>query len=349
LLLFFQKKKILSFFGVSTINRFGQRLLWVLMGFLLCVRLGNMAWQQNMYGPGPLAVSRAVVVPAGGTGAVAAVLKADGAITYPVVFRLAAWLTHKDGAIHAGEFLIPARSSIGDILGILRHGLPVQHQVTIPEGLTGVQIAKILNAAPAAVGQVAAPPDGAVLPQTYDYTLGTSRRDILRRAERAMQTAIANNWPRRDETVPLRTPADALVLASIVQAETPLPAELPEVAAVYENRLRQGMKLQADPTVIFAASGGGMTGGVGITRADLAAPSPYNTYLHGGLPPGPICAPGIAAIQAVLHPAGIDALYFVATGLGGSAFTDDYQTHRKNVAKYRAVKAEAQGEVLNRR
>jgi UPF0755 protein len=301
-----------------------------------------MAWQENINGPGPLAATRAVIIPTGGTAPAAAALRTNDTIRYPWVFRLAAWLTHKSGHIHAGEFLIPARSSISDILNILRHGLPIEHQVTIPEGLTATEIAQILNSAQAATGQVTPPPQGAVLPQTYDYTLGTSRAEILRRAERAMQTAIANDWPHRDADLPLTSPADAITLAAIVQAETPLPAELPEVAAVYENRLRKGMKLQADPTVIFAASGGILTGGATITRADLATVSPYNTYLHAGLPPGPICAPGIAAILAVLHPAHINAIYFVATGLGGSAFTDDYQQHQKNISAYRALKQKAE-------
>ena len=294
-----------------------------------------MAMNETLTAPGDFASSKTVVIQAGGTAEVADTLAQAGVLRYPILFRLAAWLTHQQGHIHAGEFLIPAHASLQQMLNILRFGAVVQHQVTIPEGLTGMQIAKILNAAPAASGTVAAPPEGAVLPQTYDYTLNTPRAVILHRAERAETTALAHAWDQRDSAVKL-TPHEALVLASIVQEETPLAAELPKIAAVYENRLAKGMKLQADPTVIYAASGGAVASGVAITRSDLANPSPYNTYMYEGLPPGPICAPGLAALNAVLHPVASDDLYFVATGTGGHVFSKSYKQHLANVAAYRA-------------
>jgi UPF0755 protein len=272
-----------------------------------------------------------VVIPAGGSVATANALTTAGVIRHKLVFRAAAWLTRHDGVLHAGEFIFPAHASIRDILNILRHGKPVEHQVTIPEGLTGAQIAKIINAAAAATGEIAIPPEGSVLPQTYNYLWGTPRAAILARAETAMQTDLNGAWPKRDPNVPLATPQEALVLASIVQQETPLGHELPQVAAVYENRLRLGMKLQADPTVIYAATGGKQSGGASISRADLANPSPYNTYAHAGLPPGPICAPGAAAIDAVLHPAASDALYFVATGNGGHVFSRVFKDQLRNI------------------
>jgi UPF0755 protein len=231
--------------------------------------------------------------------------------------------------------LIPARSSIQEILTILRFGAPVEHQVTIPEGLTGAQIAAILNAAPAATGRVTPPPDGTVLPQTYDYLYGTRRSKILLRAETAMTIALADDWAGRDRRIDLASSYQALVLAAIVQQESPLQGELPEIAAVYENRLALGMKLQADPTVIYAATEGAASGGAPISRAQLANPSPYNTYVHPGLPPGPICAPGIAAIEAVLHPAATRALFFVATGTGGHVFAETFPQQLSNIKKYR--------------
>jgi UPF0755 protein len=258
-------------------------------------------------------------------------------ISHPLVFRAAVWLTRRDGPVRAGEFLIPARASLHQVLDVLRHAAPVEHEATIPEGLTGAQIAKLLNGLPGAAGRVAAPAEGAVLPQTYAYTLGTARGAILRRAEAAMGVALAGAWAGRDRRIVLASPDAALVLASIVQEETPVAAELPRIAAVYENRLAAGMDLQADPTVIYAASGGAVASGLGITRADLAAASPYNTYVKGGLPPGAICSPGIAAIEAVLHPAASDDLYFVATGTGGHVFSKSYSQHLANVAAYRAV------------
>jgi len=307
----------------------------LLATLLMVARLADMAVRESYYGPGPLGVTCDLVVPAGGTARVAAALAQAGVWAHPLVFRLAAWGTRADGPIHAGEFIIPARSSLAGILDILRHGAPVQHQVTIPEGLTGVQIAKILNAAPDAAGVVAAPADGAVLPQTYDFTLGTPRAAILARAEAAMDQALSTQWAGRDAGIPLATPRDALILASIVQEESPIAAELPEIAAVYENRLARGMKLQADPTVIYAATGGQSAGGAAISRAELAADSPYNTYVVAGLPPGPICAPGLAALNAVLHPAASDALYFVATGNGGHVFATDFAGQLRNIEKYR--------------
>jgi UPF0755 protein len=294
-----------------------------------------MAVDESYFAPGPLAVSRAVVIPPGSTADAAEILARDGAIAYPLVFRAAAWWTRKQGPIRAGEYFVPARSSLAQILRILRFGAPVQHQVTFPEGLTGIQIARILNSADAASGHVAAPPEGNILPQTYNYILGTPRRSILARASAAMQSALAAAWANRDRTISLTSPDQAVVLASIVQEETPLPDELPKIAAVYENRLAQGMKLQADPTVIFAASNGATAAGQPITRDDLGNPSPYNTYAHAGLPPGPICAPGLAALTAVLHPAHSKDLYFVATGAGGHVFAETFAQQLANIAAFR--------------
>ncbi|MBB5373575.1 endolytic transglycosylase MltG [Acidocella aromatica] len=303
----------------------------MLVTLLVTLRAGQMAAKQAYTSPGAGQTNADVVIPTGGGSATAEALAKAGVIRHPLVFRAAAWLTRTDGVLHAGEFIFPAHASIREILNILRHGKPVEHQVTIPEGLTGAQIAKIINNAPTATGEVTAPPDGSVLPQTYNYPWGTPRAAILARAEAAMQASLDTAWPNRAQNVPLNSPQEAVILASIVQQETPLGHELPQVAAVYENRLRQGMKLQADPTVIYAATGGKQSGGTGISRTDLANPSPYNTYAHAGLPPGPICAPGAAAIDAVLHPANSDALYFVATGNGGHVFSRLFKDQLRNI------------------
>jgi len=303
------------------------------MAALVLLAAGLRVEQSAYNGTGPASTATDVVVP---EGAAAAALANAGVITSPLVFHIAEKLTRGDGPVRAGEYLIPAGASLAQVLDILRHGTPVQHHVTLPEGLTSAQIVKILAGLPAASGDVTPPAEGAILPQTYDYLWGTPRAKILARAEAALQAPLAAAWAARDPNLPLASPQDAVTLAAIVQAETPVPAELPMVAAVYENRLNKGMKLQADPTVIYAASNGALTGGRDISRTDLASASPYNTYVYGGLPPGPICAPGLAAIQAVLHPATTDALYFVATGTGGHVFTATYTTHLKNVAVYRA-------------
>ncbi len=316
----------------------GDKIGIALLALLVLFRLAVMLAERIVQAPGPLPVSAALVIPEGDSIAVMEVLRRDGVIDHPGVFLAAAYFTRGQGPLHAAELFFPAYASIADILGILRYGVPVQHHVTIPEGLTGTEIAKILNAAPAASGSVPAPAEGSVLPQTYDFTLGTKREAILQRAQKAMQTGLDAAWAQRAPAVPLQSEQQALVLASIVQQETPLPAELPQIAAVYENRLAIGMKLQADPTVIYAASNGATSGGQPISRADLANPSAYNTYAHPGLPPGPICAPGLAAIQAVLHPAPIKAIYFVATGTGGHVFADNFTAQLRNIAAYRDAK-----------
>jgi len=313
------------------------RLILILVTLLVVLRLYSMAVDETYNAPGPLQNARTVVIPPDGTAAAAAVLRRDGVIKYPAVFRAAAWFTRGQGPIHAGEYFVPAHSSLAQVLWILRFWAPVEHQVTIPEGLTGDLIAKILNAAGSASGSVPPPPEGAVLPQTYKYTLNTPRIKILQRAEAAMQAALAREWAGRDVSVPLAWPEQALILASIVQEESPVGAELPKIAAVYENRLVRGMKLQADPTVIYAASGGATASGPAISKMDLANTSPYNTYIWEGLPPGPICSPGLSAIDAVLHPAKSDALFFVATGTGGHVFASTYQEQLANIAAYKAA------------
>jgi UPF0755 protein len=310
------------------------RLVILLVLLVLCLNLGKMAINETYTAPGPLPTTRAIIIPPAGTATAAKLLHQNHAITTPLAFRAAAWATRKQGPIRAGEYTIPARSSIAQILQILRFAPPVEHQVTLPEGLTAFQLAKILNAAPATTGRITLTTEGSLLPQTYDYTYRTPVQKIAARAAQALQTAMAAAWPNRDPSIPLATPAEAITLASIVQEETPLAAELPKIAAVYENRLRQNMRLQADPTVIYAATYGVTASGQPISRANLANPSPYNTYIHPGLPPGPICAPGLAAILAVLHPAPSKNLYFVATGTGGHIFAQTFTQQLANIAAF---------------
>ena len=233
----------------------------------------------------------------------------------------------------------PARGSLHGAVDILRHGRQVEHHLTIPEGLTAQEIASLINRAPALTGHVTPPAEGAILPNTYDYLWGTSRIALLDRAEHALTATMAALWPDRAPDLPLDTPAQAIILASIVERETAKPSERPMVAAVYINRLRAGMKLQADPTVIYGVTDGSGTLDRPLDHADLQAADPYNTYLNTGLPPGPIAAPGIASIKAVLHPAQTDALYFVADGTGGHVFSHDYAQQVKNVAKLRALES----------
>ncbi len=316
------------------------RWLFPLLVLLAVLGAGRLFVEQAWNGPGPLPQTADVVVPHGTTEVVGEALRQARIIDGVFAFLLAVALTGAEGPLHAGEFAFPARSSLHAVLDILRHGRQVEHHLTIPEGLTAQAIAALINAAPALAGHVAAPAEGAILPNTYDYLWGTSRQALLERAEHALVVAMASLWPERASGLPLDSPAQAVTLASIVERETARPSERPMVAAVYINRLRAGMKLQADPTVIY-----GLTDGSGVMdrpldHADLELPEPYNTYLNLGLPPGPIAAPGIASIEAVLHPAATDALYFVADGAGGHVFSRDYAQQEKNVEKLRALESE---------
>ena len=287
--------------------------------------------------PGPLPKTTNIVVPRGGLGRLATGLAEAGAIDNPLHFRVAVWLSRHDGALHAAEFGFPEHASLNQVLTILRTARPVEHHVTIPEGLTAHQIAALLTKAEAASGEVTRFEEGSVLPQTYAYEHGATRDSILARARTAMSKAVDAAWAARGPDLPLSTVRDALTLASIVERETAKPEERTHVASVYINRLRQGMKLQADPTVVYAASGGAGVLDHKLTRAELDRDDPYNTYRNVGLPPGPICAPSMASVQAVLHPAVSNDLYFVADGAGGHVFATTREAHERNVARYRLL------------
>jgi UPF0755 protein len=250
---------------------------------------------------------------------------------------VAAWLTRGEGTLHAAEFAFPAHVSIRLVLAILRSGHPVEHRLTIAEGLTAQQIVAVLAHAEAMTGDVRAFPEGSVLPQTYDYEYGADRSVIVVRAKAAMDKDLAAAWADRAPGLPLSSPRDALILASIVERETAKPEERPHVAAVYLNRLRLGMRLQADPTVIYAASNGSGVLDHPLTRADLVRQDPFNTYRSAGLPPAPICSPSLDSLHAVLHPMASDDLYFVADGTGGHVFSRSYEAHDIAVAKWRAL------------
>ncbi len=289
--------------------------------------------------PGPLPEAKAVVVPRGGTAIAAEALKAAGVIENAAAFEALSWLTIFDGNIRAAEFAFPPKATIADVLAILRTAKPVEHRVTIVEGLTAKQIAGVLLAAEAASGPMEIPPEGAALPQTYAFDRGMSREAIYGRAKAAMDRELAAAWAARAPNLPLSAPRDLLILASIVERETAKDEERPHVAAVYLNRLRAGMKLQADPTVAYGASDGTGVLDHKLNRADLDSDNPYNTYKRTGLPPGPICSPGVASLRAVSRPMNTEDLYFVADGSGGHAFARTQEAHLRNVARWRGVQA----------
>ena len=306
---------------------------------LLLALLGGAAFYSiSAYdAPGPLAVANAVLVPRGGLDQVADVLAQKGVVSSAFALRAAAIVTRGQGAIRAGELEFPAAASLRQVLEVLRTARPVQHRLTIPEGLTATQVATLLDRAPALEGGTAVPEEGHLLPETYSYERGTPRATLVERGRVAMDHALERNWAVRSPAVPLDTPHDALVLASIVERETAKPEERPRIAAVFLNRLRRHMRLQSDPTVVYGASGGSGVLEHGLTRAELERPDPYNTYRIAGLPPGPISMPGLASLKAVMQPAATDDLFFVADGTGGHVFARTAEEHNRNVAHWRGV------------
>lgn len=262
-------------------------------------------------------------------------LSEAGAIRHPYLFGALAMLEKRTHRLQAGEYAFPTHVAPMDVLTAISEGRVVKRFVTIPEGWTSAQAVAALNAAEAMEGMAdTVPAEGALLPDSYQYTRGDQRGLLLARMQSAAQKELATLWDTRGPESPFKTPVEALILASIVERETALPAERVMVAAVYLNRLRMGMKLQADPTVAYGIAHGALNRP--LSHADLLAPNPYNTYVNPGLPPGPICNPGRASLEAVFHPAQTDAIYFVANGQGGHSFAATLEEHNRNVAVWRA-------------
>jgi UPF0755 protein len=277
-----------------------------------------------------------VVIPRGGTERIASALAEARVIADPRIFAVAAWLTRDAGPLRAAEFAFPAGVPVREVLRILREERAVQRRLTIPEGLTAHQIRALLERTEGLTGETPPIAEGAVLPETYLFEWGETRAAILRRADAAMDRALAEAWAARAPNLPLASAREALVLASIVERETGKPEERGEVAGVFVNRLRRGMPLQSDPTVAYAATGGAPMDRP-ISRADLDRDHPFNTYRIRGLPPGPIASPGRAALVAATRPDATDNLFFVADGTGGHAFSRTLEEHNRAVARWREV------------
>jgi UPF0755 protein len=291
------------------------------------------------WGPGPKRGPHTVTIQEGATiGSVARKLAAEGAIpgtakTYYVMARL---FGSRD-PIQAGEFEIPRGMGGAAILELLQHGKPVQRLITVTEGMPAIIVSEKLAANPYLTGPTPPIDEGSLLPDSYGYQRGETRSTVVDRMQKAMDKTVTELWAKRSTDCPVSTPEQAVTLASIVEKETGKPAERPMIAGVYCNRLRIHMKLDADPTVIYAVTKGKPLGRR-ILKSELEAPNDYNTYRRPGLPPGPIANPGKASIEAVLHPAQTKALYFVADGTGGHVFADTIQEQNANVAKWYAIR-----------
>ena len=251
-------------------------------------------------------------------------------------YRLARLFGSKD-PIQAGEFEFPAGVSAARVLDLLQHGKPVQRLVTIPEGMPSILVYDRLMAEPLLTGTIAVPAEGSVLPDSYNFERGETRAAVLKRMQDAMAKALDAAWKERTPASVVKNKREAVILASIVEKETALPAERPLVAAVYGNRLKLGMRLQADPTTIYPITKGKPLGRR-IRRSELEAVNGYNTYAMAGLPEGPIANPSRQAIAAVLAPAASKAVYFVADGKGGHVFAETLAQHQANVARYYVIR-----------
>jgi UPF0755 protein len=293
---------------------------------------------QGWGGSGPAPRTLTVQVAEGSSLASAArELEKAGAIRSAGRFRLLARVFGSGEPIKAGEYRIPAHTSPADILKMLQGGNVLQRLVVVPEGYPSVLVHDALMKADGLTGDVPVPAEGSVLPDSYAFQRGDTRASVVARMQKAMRDYLAAAWAKRKPGIAVTTPEQAIILASIVEKETGKPAERRTVAAVYGNRLRQGMPLQADPTVIYPITKGRPLGRR-ILRSELHAKNGYNTYAEAGLPVGPIANPGRASIDAVLDPAASNALYFVADGTGGHVFADTLAQHNANVQKWYAIR-----------
>ena len=322
------------------------RLLSGFLTFLLLAMLaggGLLVWGYAQFTrPGPLLTETALVIPRGsGVEGIARRLEQAGILRYPELFMAAVKLKGVSGALKAGEYAFKPGISPREVMALLQSGETVVRRLTIAEGLTVRQIAAQLAAVEGLDGDPAPlPPEGALLPETYHFSYGDERADILRRMQHAMRETLDRLWESRAPNLPFDTREEALVLASIVERETAIPSERPRVAAVFVNRLRKGMRLQSDPTVIYGLSDGLGTLDRPLLRVDLQKDHPYNTYTRDGLPPAPICNPGRDSLCAVLNPISSDEYYFVADGSGGHAFARTLDEHNANVRRWRQFQRE---------
>lgn len=324
----------------------------VFVNFLLTVAVlgviavgGALYWGKAEFDkPGPLSEKKTVIIASGsGLNSIASTLEANGVIDDELVFKAGVWIYKNAGKLKAGEYAFNAGVSMQEVMSDLVSGNAVYHSVTIPEGWTSAQIVERLREDPVLVGEIEElPEEGSLLPETYSFTRGTTRQQILNQMQRAQTKALTEIWERRSDDLPIESPEELVILASIVEKETGRADERPRVAGVFANRLKRGMRLQSDPTILYGLHGGEAwkEDRSAIKQSELQAENPYNTYQIQGLPPGPIGNPGRAAMEAVASPSRTKDLYFVADGTGGHAFAETYEQHQRNVRRWRDVERE---------
>jgi UPF0755 protein len=320
----------------------GNALLTIIFLLMVAGGVGFVIGKQRFDLPGPLAEDKLVNIPRGGIRDTADLLMREGVIDQPNLFIAGALVLKAQNELKYGEYRFTRNASLRDVVDTIIDGKVVQHAFTIAEGLTSDQIVQRLVENETLSGDIRdIPREGTLLPETYRFTFGTTREQMIQRMRQAQQRSLQEIWERRSSDLPIRTPEQLVTLASIVEKETGKPEERTRVAAVFVNRLRQKMKLQSDPTIIYGLVGGKGSLGRPIQRNEIEQPTPYNTYVIDGLPPGPIANPGRASLEAAANPARTKELYFVADGTGGHAFADSYEQHQKNVARLRVLEQQS--------
>lgn len=316
----------------------------LLAGVILLVFSGVLFVWAQVYGPGPQAMQgrvTQVTFPMGtSVSNMGRLLQDQGVIRSALAFRVLTKLDGRGSSLKAGTYEFASGASLSNVVQQIHDGKVIRAFVTIPEGRTSAQAVRILMAVPDLIGEIEVPPEGALLPETYQYTPGETRQAVLDRMLAAGRKTLDELWETRAPDLPFKTKEEALILASVVEKETGIASERPRVAAVFVNRMRNRMRLQSDPTVIYGVSQGEPLGR-GLRRSELDRKTPWNTYQIDGLPLTPIANPGRAAIEAVLNPPATDDLYFVADGTGGHVFAPNYEQHLMNVANWRRVERDA--------
>ena len=327
----------------------GNAIITVVLVLMIGVGAAYFYGRQKIEAPGPLQADKIVNIPSrAGMTDIADILQREGVIdNNRWAFIGSVFALKARSELKPGEYSFQKNASLRDVIGTMVEGKVVQHAVTIPEGLTSEQIVARLSENEIFSGSVREMPrEGTLLPETYKFPRGTTREQVITRMQQAQKRALAEIWERRSPDLPIKTPEQLVTLASIVEKETGKADERSRVAAVFVNRLRQKIKLQSDPTIIYGLVGGKGTLGRPIKRSEIQQPSPYNTYVVDGLPPGPIANPGRASLEAAANPARTRDLFFVADGTGGHTFTETYDQHQKNVAKLRALEKQIQNDTV---
>ncbi|HEY4921887.1 MAG TPA: endolytic transglycosylase MltG [Xanthobacteraceae bacterium] len=310
----------------------GNAVFTILILAMIVVGGGLLIGKERFDAPGPLAEDKIVNVPRGGIRDIGDLLKREGVIDQPWLFVGGVIALKVRGDLKFGEYEFSKHASLHDVITTITEGKVVQHAISFPEGLTSQQIVQRLLDNDILTGSIQdMPREGSLLPETYKFPRGTPREQVIKRMEDEQRRLVQYIWEHRMPDLPLKSPDQLITLASIIEKETGKTEERTRVAAVFVNRLNKHMKLQSDPTIIYGLVGGKGTLGRPILESEIRQPTPYNTYVIDGLPPGPIANPGRASLEAAANPARTKELYFVADGNGGHVFSENYGEHQKNV------------------